>query len=638
MVGAGPGRGGGRVLTRPLRRLARAAALALAASLPATALLAAPARAATDEFRHGLSAFGDLAYPADFAHFAWVNPEAPKGGTFSTDWLGSFDSLHVHVRKGEPAWPDALPLLHDTLMVRAGDEPDAMYGLLAAGARVAADGAWVEFRLRPEARFADGSPVTVDDVLFSFAALRDEGLPTWRQRFAGVAKAERVAPDVVRFSFRPEAPQRDLPLQVATLPVLQEAWWAGRDFGDSTLDAPVGSGPYRVAEVDPGHRIVFARRPDYWARDLPVNRGRFNFDRLVAEYFRDDTAAFEAFKTGIYRFREEFIARVWVTQYTTEDVEAGRIVRDVVPDLRPGGTQGFFFNTRRPVLADLRVRQAIALVLDFEWTNRTLFHDQYLRTDSWFEGSPLEATGEAGPAERALLATVGAAVPEAQLRAPHVPPVTDGSGRIRRQLRAAGRLLDAAGWPVGADGWRRHGESGAPLAVEFLLDSSGMERIAGPFAVNLRQLGIDATLRVVDRTQAEERRKSFDFDLIAERFVLPVTPGADIRAFFHSASADQEGSFNLAGIRDPAIDRLLDAVGAAATREAHAVAVRALDRALRAGQYWVPHWNLPAHRIAFWDVFGRPAEKAPFHPGFLDTWWALPEPRPEVQARLPRGS
>ncbi len=589
------------------------------------------------EFRHGLSAFGDLAYPPDFEHFSYVNPQAPKGGTYSTFDLGSFDSLNNYARKGDRAWTDVLPLLQDTLMVRAADEPDAMYGLLASGARVADDGMWVEFRLRPEARFEDGSPVTAEDAVFSFEVLRTKARPVWRQRFAGVERAEVVAPGVIRFHFREGAALRDLPLQVASLPVLQASWWEGRDFADSTLDAPSGSGPYRVTEVDPGRRIVFERRPDYWARDLPVNRGRFNFDRLVAEYFRDHTAAFEGFKAGVYLFKEEYVSSIWMTQYNFPDAERGLVLKDLVPDLRPSGTQGFWINTRRERFQDIRVREAIGLAFDFEWTNNTLFLGQYHRTDSFFEGSPLAAEGEAVPEERALLERAGADLPEAQLASPYTPPVTDGSGRIRRQLRAAGRLLDEAGWPVAEDGKRRNADD-ETLVVEFLNDSPWFERIIQPYVKNLQQLGIDASMLSVDTAQEEERRKSFDYDIVTARFALPPTPGVEIGAFFHSSSSGQEGSFNLSGIRDPAIDRLVDAIGAAQSRAEHSVAVSALDRVLRSGHYWVPHWNLPAHRIAYWNVFGRPDRKPPFDPAFIDTWWVNPEPPAEVLEKLNRGS
>ncbi len=606
----------------------------LATAVLATALaLPTAVQSSGTEFRHGLSAFGDLAYPPDFEHFDYVDPEAPKGGTFSTFWLGSFDSLNQYVLKGERAWPLVLPYLHDTLMARAMDEPDAMYGLLASAARVAEDGAWVEFSLRPEARFGDGSPVTAEDVVFSFESLRTKGRPLWLQRLAGVESAEIVEPGLVRFRFRDGVALRDLPLQVAQIPVLQASWWEGREFSDSTLDAPAGSGPYRVAEVDPGRRIVFERRPDYWARDLPVNRGRHNFDRLVAEYFRDHTAAFEAFKAGVYLFKEEYVAKVWATQYNFPDAERGFVITDKVPDLRPSGTQGFWINTRRERFGDVRVREAVGLLFDYEWTNRTLFHDQYERTDSFFEGSPLAAEGEASAEERALLEAAGAKLDEAHLLSPYSPPRSDGSGRLRTRFRQAGRLLDEAGWTVGDDGLRRNAD-GETLVVEFLSDLPTFERIIQPFVKNLRQAGIDAALRTVDSAQEEIRRKSFDFDIVTQRYATPPTPGAEVAAFYHSSSADQQGSFNLAGIRDPAIDRLVDAVSSAGTRAEHTVAVSALDRALRAGHYWVPHWNLPAHRIAFWDVFGRPAQKPPFDPAFFDTWWAKPDPDPDVLARI----
>ena len=573
---------------------------------------------------HGLSAFGDLKYPAGFTHFEYVDPDAPKGGIVSSYTLGTFDSLNAYILKGTPVQPTLLGLLHDTLMVRAYDEPDAIYGLLAREARLADDGSWVEFVLREEARFADGNPVTAADVVFSLEALKADGSAIWRQRLADIKSAGVRSADTVRFHFRPGASVRDLPLQAAQMPVFSAAYWEGRSFGESTLEAPLGSGPYRVEEAEQGRRIVFARRPDYWARDLPVNRGRYNFDHIALEYFRDHNAAFEAFKAGLYLFREEFVSKTWATQYSFPAVVDGRVILDLVPDARPSGTQGFWINTRRARFADPLVREAMNLAFDFEWTNRTLFHDQYHRTDSFFEGSPFEATGAAGPEERALLEAVGARLPPQHFAQAYRSPVTDGSGRARDNFRRAGALLDAAGWRPAADGVRVD-SGGERLVVEFLIDAPSFERIVQPYLQNLRRVGFEATLTRVDAAQYESRREAFDYDVVVQRFALPATPGVGLRAFFHSSSTDAPGSFNLSGVRDPAVDRLVMAAIAASSRPDLAVAIRALDRALRAGHYWVPHWALAQHRIAFWDRFGRPPRKPPYAPAFFDTWWEDPE-------------
>lgn len=570
---------------------------------------------------HGLSAFGELAYPEGFEHFAYTNPRAPKGGAFSTFALGTFDSLNPYIRKGNAAEPTALALLHDSLMARAFDHPDAMYGLVAERVRLPADRQWVEFILRPEARFADGSPVRAEDVVFSINTLKTKAAPRIRLALEPVASVGIVAPGTVRITFAGGGSTRDLPLEVAQLPILSERYWADRDFAESSLDPPIGSGPYRVGTVERGRRLELVRRPDYWGRDLPVNRGRFNFDRITIEYYRDHSAAFEGFKGGTYSFREEYFSKLWATAYDFPAVEEGRVIRDRVPDGRPSGTQGFWFNTRLERFSDVRVREAIALGFDFEWMNRALFFGQYHRTDSFFEGSPHEASGAAGPAERTLLSDVGAELDPAQLESAYVPPRSDGSGQDRRLFRRASRLLDAAGWMPGEDGIRRDA-GGERLAVEFLMDTPAFERIIQPYVQNLRRLGVDAVLTMVDDAQYESRRKAFDYDVITTRFSMAPTPGAELAGFFHSGSADQPDSYNLAGIRDPVVDGLVDAVRAARDSESLAVAVSALDRVLRAGHYWVPHWAAANHRIAFWDRFGRPPRKPPYAPAFLDTWWA----------------
>ncbi|MEM8596159.1 MAG: extracellular solute-binding protein, partial [Pseudomonadota bacterium] len=400
-----------------------------------------------------------------------------------------------------------------------------------------------------------------------------------------------------------------------------KASWEGRDFSDSTLDPILGSGPYAVDTVEPGRRISYRRREDYWARDLPVNRGRHNFDEIRIEYFRDRSAAFEGFKAGEYTFNEEFWSKLWATAYNFPAIERGAVVRDVVPDNRPAGTQGFWFNLRRPQFADPRTREAIASVFDFEWSNRTLFYDLYNRTDSFFEGGgALEAAEAPTPAELALLEPMASELPPGVLEsAAYVPPVTDGSGRPRRTLRAAAKLLDEAGWTV-QDGVRRNAE-GEPLTMEFLLVSEGFERITTPYIQNLERIGVQATLRTVDPAQYKQRTDDFDFDITVTRYAMQLTPGVELRAIFHSDAANQPGSSNLAGVASPVVDKLIEVIENATSRDALVTAVSALDRVLRAMHIWVPQWSKASHHLAYWDIYARPETKPLYSRGVTDTWW-----------------
>ncbi len=604
------------------------------AALSALLLLAAPAFAEPIT-AHGVSAFGALKYPPDFKHFDYVNPEAPKGGTLktrSTYALNTFNSLHPFPLKGDTPAEIAL-WVYEPLMVRAEDEPDAVYGLVAESVTYPEDRSWAEFRLRPEARFSDGAPVTAEDVVFSLDILKEKGAPQYRNIYSGIEKAEALASDLVRFSFREGYATRDLPMVAAGVPVIPKHAWEGKDFAESTLDRPIASGPYRVGAFEPGRTISFERREDYWAKDLPVNRGRWNFDRIDLEYFRDYTAAFEAFKAGAYDLHEEFFSKIWATGYDFPAVTDGLVIRDTLPDGRPSGAQGYWFNLRREKFADPRVREALAMAFDFEWSNRTLFYGLYSRTESFFQGSPLAAAGPPSPAEQALLEPLIGDLPETILSAPaFVPPVTDGSGRLRRQLRDAGALLDAAGWTIGADGKRRN-TAGEVLSIEFLDDSPTFERITGPYVKNLELLGVAATMRTIDAPQFEERRKTFDFDITVARYSMPATPGFELFNIFSSGAASDPGSNNLAGVANPAVDALIEAVVAAKTAEAHAVAVSALDRALRALHIWVPQWSKGSHTMAWWDRFGRPETKPPYDRAIEDTWWLDPAKSAALDAK-----
>jgi len=575
--------------------------------------------APADNGQHGLSAFGDLKYPADFAHFGWVNPDAPKGGriaTIGTGALTTFDSFNNFILKGDPA--QGLELLFDSLMTRATDEPDAVYGLIARSAELAGDGKSVTFQLRSEARFADGSPLTADDVVFTFTTLKEKGHPNYRILLRDVAEAQALDPTRVRFSFT-GTQVRDLPLTVAGLPILSKAYYASHEFEQTTLEPPLGSGPYKVGDFKQGTFVTYRRRPDYWGKDLSVTRGRFNFDEVRFEYYRDRTAALESFKAGAYDLREEFTSRDWATGYDVPAVRQGRIVLLTMPDENPSGAQGFFLNTRRQKLADVRVRKALDYAFDFEWTNKNIFYGLYKRTESFFENSEMKAAGKPSAAELALLEPFRAQLPAEVFEAPYTAPVSDGSGQDRKLLREAARLLSEAGYEV--KGGKRTDARGETLSLEFLITDPVSERILLPYAKNLEALGIAASVRRIDPAQYERRVKAFDFDVVTTRYVLRLTPGGEMRNFWSSEAAKTEGSFNLAGISQPAIDALIAKAVEARSREDLLAATRALDRVLRAGHYWVPQWYKAAHNIAYWDKFARPATKPRYDRGILDSWW-----------------
>ena len=579
--------------------------------------LTAPSEAS--EHKHGLSAFGDLAYPADFDHFKYADPNAPKGGTFSlVGWGGvaTFNSLNNYILKGDAA--QGLELLFDTLMTPAADEPDAVYGLVAESAEVPDDKMSATFYLRPDAKFADASPLTAGDVVYSFEALKTKGHPIYHQMLEDVVKAEALDPHTVRYTFKGEL-VRDLPLTVAGLPILSKAYYATHPFDQTTLDPPLGSGPYVVDSLAQGRTITYRRNPDYWAKDLPVNRGRWNFDKIRFEYFRDRTAGMEAFKAGAYDFREEFTSKVWATEYDFPAVRDGRVKKEVLPDETPSGTQGFFLNTRRDALKDPRVRKALDLAFDFEWTNRNVFYGLYTRTVSFFENSPMKAEGMPSDPERALLTNLGVPVSDEALGPAYVPAKSDGSGQDRNILVEAGKLLDEAGWTI-KNGVRVN-DKGEPLKLEILFFEDVFQRLVTPYVKNLKLLGIDAHMRMVDPAQYQQRLKSFDFDITTERYQMRNTPGVELRSYFGSQAAKMSGSLNLAGISDTAVDVLIERVIAAKSRDELNTAARALDRVLRAGHYWVPHWYKPSFNVAYWDKFSRPAVKPRFDRGILDTWW-----------------
>lgn len=580
--------------------------------------------------RHGLSFFGDLRYPAGFTHFDYVNPDAPKGGPFSqmgrstyyNQSLTTFDTLNPYNQRGNGA--QGIELIYDTLMAAAGDEKSAMYGRLAASVVIADEGLTYRFRLRREARFHDGTPLTSADVVATFEAFKAEGYETIRMALRDVTAIEADGPGEVVFRFKPGR-ARDVPLTVSGLPVFSKAFLAKHPFGQSSLEVPLGSGPYRIARFEQGRYIEYARVPDYWGRDLPVMKGRFNFDQVRYEYFRDRVAGLEGFKAKAYLFREEFTAREWATGYDFPAVREGRVKVETLPDESFSGVQGWFFNTRRQKFFDRRVREAVGLLFDFDWTRKNLMYDSYARTVSFFQNSEMMAQGLPSPAELKLLDPYRDRLPEEVFGEPYVPPQSDGSGEDRTLRRQALNLLKEAGYSVQQG--RLVDARGEAFTMEFLDDDGGMERHTARFIGHLKKVGIEATFRIVDPAQFQQRLQNFDFDLVVRRYSFAPYPGDELRAYFSTEAARTRGSYNVAGIADPAVDGLINAALAAPDAAALVTACRALDRVLRAGRYWIPQWYSGQNRIAYWNQFARPATKPRYELGVIDTWWSTgPEP------------
>jgi microcin C transport system substrate-binding protein len=604
-----------------------------AGALAGAALLPAPGWA-QDPSRHGVSAFGDLKYPPDFPHFDYVNPKAPKGGVFSqigpnrqfNQSFLTFNSLNSYIMRGDAA--QGMELTFASLMARAADEPDAMYGLAAQAVRISADKLAYTYLLRPQARFHDGTQLTAHDVAFSLNVLKEKGHPIARQLLRDFAGAEALddATVVVKFA---EKRARDVPLFVAGLPIFSRAYYSKRPFDESTLDTPLGSGPYKVGRFEPGRYIEFDRVKDWWGADLPVSRGQYNFDTVRYEYFRDRDVAFEGFTGKSYLFREEFTSRIWATRYEFPAIRDGRVKREVLSDDTPSGAQGWFINTRRDKFKDPRFREALIQAFDFEWTNKTIMYGSYERTHSVFQNSDMMANGKPDPAELALLEPFRGKIADEVFGEPFLPPVSDGSGQDRNLLRKATQLLQQAGFAI-KDG-KRVNARGERITIEFLIEEPSFQPHHMPYIKNLATLGIEANLRVVDPVQYRARVDDFDFDLTIQRFGFSTTPGDALRSYFSSQAAAIKGSQNLAGIADPAIDAMIERIVAAETRPDLVIACRALDRLIRAGRYWIPQWHKASHWIAYWDMFARPRDKPRYSRGVLETWWYDPEKAAKIE-------
>ena len=602
----------------------RHALLLSAGAIVAAKFSAAPAQAAE---RHGMSAFGDLGYPPDFTHFSYVNPDAPKGGVFSQIGPGiqfnqnqlTFNSLNSYILRGDAA--QGMELTFATLMVRSGDEPDAMYGLAAQSVSISPDGLTYRFSLRPQAKFHDGTPLTAQDVVFSLTTLKDKGHPIITQLLRDFKGAEAPDDQTVIAHFA-EKRGRDVPLFVAGMPIFSRAYYAKQPFDQSTLEIPLGSGAYKVGRFEAGRYIEYNRVTDWWSADLPAARGQNNFDTVRFEYYRDRDVGFEGFTAKNYLFREEFTSRTWATRYDFPAFKDGRVKRAVLEDDTPSGAQGWFINTRRKQFKDPRLREALIDAFDFEYTNKNIMYGAYDRTHSVFQNSPMMAQGKPGVAELALLEPFRGQVPDEVFGEPYVPPVTDGSGQDRRWLRAGAQLLEAAG--IKLQNGKRVLADGTKVTIEFLIDEPSFQPHHLPYIRNLATLGIDATLRVVDPVQFRARLDNFDFDITVQRFSFSSTPGNSLRTYFTSQVAATKGSQNLAGIAEPAVDRLVDVIIAANSRDELTTACRALDRVIRAGRYWIPHWYKGSFWIAYWDEFGWPAKRPRYSRGIPETWWYDP--------------
>ncbi|WP_372613887.1 extracellular solute-binding protein [Halomonas sp.] len=574
---------------------------------------------------HGLALYGEPALSTEFSHFPHADPDAPKGGSLVRSAIGSFNSTNPFIIRGTPA--TGLTEIYDTLLTQNPDEPFSMYGLLAQGVRLDPDRQWIEFDLHPEAIFHDGEPVTAEDVVFSFETLTEKGQPFYAAYYADVIEVKALDEDTVHFDLA-DSESRELPLIIGQLPILPAHFWEGRDFEATTLDALLGSGPYRIAEVEPGRRIIYERVEDYWGRDLPVNRGRHNIGRLVHDYYRDQTVALEAFKAGNLDLRIESSARNWATAYDFPALDERFVKRLEVPDGQPAGMQAYVMNLRRDKFQDARLREAFNLAFDFEWLNRNLFYGAYQRTESYFANSEMAAEGLPSEAELTLLEPHREALPE---RVFEEPLPIEHPEEMRPRLARALELLSEAGYVV-RDGKMTHLESGEPLRIEVLLYDTQFERVVQPLLQNLTKLGIEGSIRVVDVNQYLNRLRRFDFDIIVGSFPQSANPGNEQRDFWTSEYAEVPQSRNLLGLSNPVIDALVDSLIRADSREALDTAARALDRVLRWGFYVIPQWHLGQTRIALWDKFGW---REPFPEYSLDlaAWWVVPERGAEIESR-----
>jgi microcin C transport system substrate-binding protein len=575
---------------------------------------------------HALTLYGEAPkYPATFKHFDYVNPDAPKGGLLRQAGSGGFDSLNPFIGKGVPA--DDIGMIYDTLARQSLDEPFTEYGLIASKIEKAPDNSWVRFYLRPEARFHDGHPIRAEDVVFTFQTLIKSGAPLYRSYYADIDEAVAENPLQVLFKFK-HTNNRELPLIIGQLPVLPKHFWENRDFTKGNLTVPLGSGPYKVGQVKAGRSISYTRVKDYWGKDLPINKGQYNFDVMSVDYYRDNNVALEAMKAGQFDYWLESTAKNWATAYDIPAVREGRLIKEEIPNGNPTGMQGFVFNIRRPIFQDVRVRHALSLLMDFEWTNKQLFNGAYSRAYSYFSNSDMASRGLPSQAELDILNPLRGQIPDEVFTQAFTLPVTDGSGMIRPQQRQAFQLLQEAGWKIVDD--KMVDTQGKPVSLEFLLAQPEFERVLLPFKRNLSDLGIELVLRRVDVSQYITRRRTRDFDMTIGTFPQSSSPGNEQREYWDSSSADKPGSYNLIGLKSPAIDTLVDGLINSDTRQSLIDHAKALDRVLLWGYYVIPNWYIKTWRVAYWNHIAHP-KVPPLYDVGISTWWIKPDAKPAVE-------
>lgn len=600
--------------------IARSSVLSVFSTLFVVSALPAVAHADAEP-KHGIAIHGQVKYPEGFDHFDYVNPNAPKGGTLRMAVVSNgYDSFNPFVARGVAA-AGVSTYLYDTLLARSDDEPSSKYGLVAESVEVPEDRSHVIFNLREEARFQDGQPITADDVKFSFELLVSDGHPTFKNYYHDVSKVTVENERRIRFDFSSTS-NRELPFILGEFPIFPEHYWQDRTFGENGLDVPVGSGPYRIAKFEAGRSVTYGRVEDYWAKDLAPRKGRFNFDNIVIEYYTDDTVALESFRAGNYDYRIESSAKNWATAYSGDALEAGKIIKESIDHNRPAGMQAFIFNSRREVFKDPAVRKALAYGFDFQWANKNLFYGQYTRTKSYFENSELASSGLPTGRELEILEQYRDQLPETVFTEAYEPPSTKGDRTMRDNLREALSQLRDAGYHI-KDGTMVHKETGTPLEFEVMLFQKTFERVVLPFKNNLKKLGIEVSVRLVDSNQFAQRLRTRDFDMTVGVLSQSDSPGNEQRGYWHSSTADQNASRNLAGVSDPVVDELVELLIQAQDREELVHRVRALDRVLLHGHYVIPNWYLPSDRVAYWHYLERP-DTVPKNGVDVDNWWLSP--------------
>ena len=615
--------------TSKLRNFVVGSAIGLAVIFGAMSLRADEAITKT----HGFNFFGELKYPADYKYLDYVNPDAPKGGEISIWTMGTFDSFNPYTRKGRAGALASAPF--ESLLEGTSDEVGTSYGLLAETLEYPEDQSWVIFNMRPEARFSDGTPVTADDVAFTYELFLNEGLASYRAILGQIVTGvEILGPHRVKYSFADDASRRDAIPIVGGLPVKSKAWFekTGAKLDESRMEPAIGSGPYVLDSYDINKRITYKRNPDYWGNDLPFNKGRANFDTIRVEYFADSNAAFEGFKSGAYTFRQENSSKSWATAYDFPALDEGHVIKTLLPDGGMATGQSYVMNLRRDKFDDIRVRQAVGLLFNFEWSNESLFYGQYARINSFWENSELAAAGMPSDAELALLEPIADLLPAGVIDGEAVmAPVSGNRTLDRKNLRKASALLDEAGWTVGDDGLRRNA-AGETLTIEIIEDSPTFDRVHLPFIDNLKAAGIDAIYSRIDPAQMTDRSRNYDFDMMVDQFPMSLEPSSGLKQYFGSETADQS-VFNSMGLKSEAVDTLIEHVMNAQNKAELATSVKALDRTLRAYYFWVPQWFNDAYRVAYWDMYEHPETLPPFALGNLDFWWHNAEKAADLKAK-----